>query len=281
MTDGHRVRARWRGAAQAARARRAVLFWCALVVAAVACGCGTERPEPRETFHWVSQPIAFSPPPGRWEREGDNGGGMLGVRFVLRGGGGQCISVLAYRQLAERDRTAALRRLIARRDSLEQREMYRELSLARPATDDPISDREVEMARRVNAAIDRAMSDEASDRESFVASDLEDALSAASAYQPTLEELLPRIRLSPERMQEPDRWRIFRERDTTLAGEPAYASDDTLITPERPLLYREIYWVVNGCAFKAVYQGTPQELRNFTRLVDSITFPADARVASH
>jgi hypothetical protein len=82
-------------------------------------------------------------------------------------------------------------------------------------------------------------------------------------------------------MQEPDRWRIVRERDTTLAGQPAYASDDTLITPERPLLYREIYWVVNGCAFKAVYQGTPQELRSFTRLVDSITFPAEARVASH
>ena len=268
-------------AARDSRTRGVTAILCALAAATAASGCGAERPEPRETFHWVSQPISFSPPSTQWEREGDNGGGMLGVRFVLRGGGGQCISVLAYRQLAERDRTAALRRLIARRDSLEQQEMYRELSLVRPPTDDPISDRESEMARQVNAAIDQAMADEAAQRESFIGSDLEDALRAASSYQPTLDELLPRIRLSPDRMQEPDRWRIFRERDTTLAGQPAYASDDTLITPERPLLYREIYWVVNGCAFKAVFQGTPQQVRTFARLVDSITFPEGARVASH
>jgi len=80
-------------------------------------------------------------------------------------------------------------------------------------------------------------------------------------------------------MQEPERWRIAYERDTAWAGQPAFASDDTLITPERPLLYREIFWVVHGCAFKAVYQGMPENLPTFHRLVDSIRFPEEADAA--
>lgn len=169
---------------------------------AIAAGCA-RAPEPlgpAETFHWVAQPVAFAPPPARWERQGDNGGGMLGVRFILTGGGGQSIGVGAYRP------------------------------------------------------------------------------QAASEHEPTLAEILPRVRLRPERMQEPGRWRIGYERDTTVAGFPAFASDDTLITPERPLLYHEIFWVVRGCAFKAVYQGTPENLGTFHRVVDSIRFPGGGHV---
>jgi len=76
----------------------------AVLILAPLAGCGkgpAEQLGPPETFHWVSQPITFSPPSGKWERQGDNGGGMLGVRFILTGGGGQCISVLAQRQLAD------------------------------------------------------------------------------------------------------------------------------------------------------------------------------------
>ena len=80
---------------------------------------------------------------------------------------------------------------------------------------------------------------------------------------------------------EPERWRIGYERDTILAGYPAFASDDTLFTPERPLLYREIFWVVNGCAFKAVYQGTAANLPTFAEVVDSIQFPEGADVAAN
>ncbi|MCC6271192.1 MAG: hypothetical protein IT190_07935 [Microbacteriaceae bacterium] len=182
-------------------------------------GCAAPKPEPlqgAETFHWVAQPIEFSPPPARWYREGDNGGGMLGVRFVLTGGGGQCISVLAYHQLAE--------------NGTHSGETY-------------------------NAA--------------------------PSALPPTLTDLLPLIRLRPERMQEPSRWIIAHERDTVLAGHPAFVSFDTLVTPERPLLYREIYWVVGGCAFKAVYQGTDENLPVFARIVDSIRFPEGSHASTH
>jgi hypothetical protein len=199
---------------------------------------------------------------------------MLGVRFVLTGGGGQCISVGAYRLLAERDRREALAKLLSRRDSLYRREFLDALSLARARTDDPISEREAATAAVINESLDHAMTNYLSESRSLVPYDLEAALRAATAYQPTLEEILPRIRLRPERMQEPERWRIGYERDTTLAGRPAFASDDTLITPERPLLYHEVFWVVEGCAFKAVYQGTAENLETFNRVVETIRFPS-------
>lgn len=256
---------------------RAIL---ALALASPAgCGRPPARPGPAETFRWVAQPVEFAPPPGQWQRQGDNGGGMLGVRFILTGGGGQSIGVYAFRRLAERDRRERLAKLISRRDSLTRREFLHELSLARPRTDEPLSGREAAVAREVNAALDRAVSDLLGGHPGFVATDLDEALRVASSYEPTLEELLPHIRLRPERMQEPGRWRIGYERDTTLAGHPAFASDDTLITPERPLLYNEIFWAVNGCAFKAVYQGTPGNLDTFARVVDSIRFPEDADAA--
>ena len=258
---------------------RAALVALVMLVAS-GCGAPVAKLAPAETFHWVAQPIAFSPPAGPWERQGDNGGGLLGVRFILRGGGGQCISVYAHRQLAERDRREAIARLIARHDSLSRREFLDELSLARARTEDPISPREATTAQAINDALDRAERDFFDEQPGFVAADLDAALRAADAYQPTLAELLPSIRLRPERMQEPARWRIAYERDTTLAGRPAFASDDTLIAPERALLYREVFWVVNGCAFKAVYQGTDQNLRTFARVVDSIRFPEGGDVAA-
>ena len=251
------------------------------VVLLSAAGCRAKEPalEAAETFTWVRQPITFSPPSDPWYRQGENGNGTLGVYFILRGGGGQCIRIGAYRVLAERDRREALAKLISRLDSLSRREFLDDLSLARALTDVPISDREAMAAQSINGALDRAMTAYLSDSRGFAAADLRDALRAANAYEPTLEEVLPHIRLRPERMQEPDRWRIAYERDTTIAGLPAFASDDTLITPERPLLYRQIFWVVNGCAFHTTYQGTPENLKTWYRLIDTIRFPESTHVA--
>ena len=254
---------------------------CLAAAAWLAAGCAREPTTlPPETFTWAPQPISFSPPPTTWRREGENGGGMLGVRFVRTGGVGECILVVTYKLLADRDRSRAIATLLSRRDSMYRREFLHELSLARPHLDDFISEREQEAALATNAALDRAMEDYLADRPTFVAGDLEAALRAASAYRPTLAEVLPRIRLRPERMQEPDRWRLGYERDTTIAGHPAFAGDDTLFVPERTLLYREIFWVVNGCAFKASYQGTKANEPDFDRLVGTIRFPEGPDVAS-
>ena len=253
----------------------AVTLLALVLASAAGCGSAAEKLERAETFNWVAQPIAFSPPPARWERQGDNSGGMLGVRFILRGGGGQVISVAAHRLLAERNRRKALERLLSRRDSLSRREFLHELSLARARTDDPLSEREAEAALAINTWLDRASTDYLAESPGFVASDLEAAVRAAASYQPTLHEILPRIRLRPERMQHPEWWRIGYERDTMLVDHPAFASDDTLIADGRRLLYHQIFWVVNGCAFNATYQGRPENLATFHRVVESITFPEE------
>lgn len=256
------------------KSSRVLLPWLMPVLCWIAAGCArrAEPLLPPETFRWVRQSIVFAPPPARWERQGDSGGGLLGVRFILRGGG-QEMSVAAFSQLAERDRRAALQSLISQRESLSQPEFMRQLSLARAPEDDPISEREATAARAINMALDHAVDDQLSGS-GFVASDLQGALRTASDMEPTLEELLPRIRLRPEQRPEPDHWRIGYERDTVIAGHPAFASDDTLIVASgRPLLYHEVLWVVHGCAFKATYQGLPENLATFQRVVDSIRFP--------
>jgi hypothetical protein len=251
-----------------------------LAVALLASGCALHRQsEPlgvAETFHWVSQPIAFSPPPSRWYREGDNGGGKLGVRFILRDGGGQCISVAAYRLFAERDHRDDLTRLAGRLDSLSQRELLNELSRVRAQTDDPLTEREGAAALTINAALERAVRDELEGGRAFVTADLDEAVRTARSYQPTLEELLPRLLERPERGPHPEDWHLGRQRDTVWAGQPAYACDDTLVIPEQTLLYHQIFWVVNGCAFDAIFQGREENLATFHRVVDSISFPNDA-----
>ena len=255
-----------------------------LLAASSLTGCGgAERAAllTAETFNWIRQPIAFCPPPAKWERQGDNGGGLLGVRFILRGGGGQVMSVSAFRLFAERDRREVLSRLIGRRDSLTHREFMRELSLARARTDDPLSDREAETAQAINAALDRAMSSYLADQPGFATANLDAALRAATRYEATLEELLPRIRLQPQLRQEPDRWRLGYERDTVIAGQAAYATDDTLYAPEQKLLYQEVFWVVNGCAFKATFQGREENLDTFRDVVETIRFPQPHHVASN
>jgi len=244
---------------------------------ALLASCGRPHQDepllPVETFSWCPQPIAFAPPPSRWYRQGDNGGGTLGVRFILRDGGGQCISLAGYRAFAERNPKAAIERLIGRRDSLSEREFLNEVSKLRARTDDPLSDREAMVAASINESLDRVASDHFAGQPGFVLADLESALRVASGYQMTLEEILPRIRLHPERMHEPERWRLGYERDTVVAGHPAFASDDTLITDERPLLYHQVFWVVGGCAFNAIYQGTAENLPTFRRVLDSVAFP--------
>jgi hypothetical protein len=237
------------------------------------CGHPPERSAPLETFTWRAQPISFSPPPQQWGREGETSDGLLGVRFVLARGGGQCMTVATCAWLADRDRRGAIAQLIARHDSLPEPVFLHEIGLARARTDDPLSDEDAAAALTVNAALDRAVSDYLDHHPGFVEIDLQAALQAAQSYEPTLAVVLPRLRLHPEAMSEPARWHIGYERDTTLAGFPAFASDDTLVTPERPLLYHEIFWVVNRCAFKASYQGTRENLGRFNSLVASIQFP--------
>ena len=72
------------------------LFATALLLAFVSGGCASERNEslqPREEFHWSSQPISFCPPPEIWRREGELSGGLKGIRFVKERSVGEAITI--------------------------------------------------------------------------------------------------------------------------------------------------------------------------------------------
>jgi hypothetical protein len=230
---------------------------------------------PPERFGWVRQPIEFSSPPPEWRREGDNGGGWLGVRFILTGGGGQVMSVAAQRGWLERLPGEELAKLLAEVDRLQGRELLNRLARLRVQLDQPLTDAEAAAARAINTAVDRAEADALNDHTSFVRGDLEDAQRALDAFRPTLAELLPHLKLVPENQQEPQRWHLGEGRDTVLAGLPAYVSDDTLYAPEQVLSYRQVFWVANGCAFQSIFQGRPENEHVWEQVVASVRFPDD------
>ena len=229
-----------------------------------------------ERFDWIAQSVEFQPPPNQWRREGDNGGGLLGVRFILSGGGGQVMSVAAYRQWSEKLPRKEILELLDDLDSLDQRNTLRALGRLRVQVQDPLTDGEVRAADAVNAAVTRAVDDVLQDRTSFVRGDLQAALAAVDGYRPSLEELLPRMRLQPGQLDDAGlvRWKLGFAVDTTIAGLPAHLSNDTLITPDREtLLYRQVFWVVDGCAFQSIYQGRPENQHIWEQLVETVRFP--------
>ncbi|HEY6195877.1 MAG TPA: hypothetical protein VI504_12615 [Candidatus Eisenbacteria bacterium] len=271
------------------RARPSFAAWPLIVLAvalfAIPACSGRSMPRrvrlgPPERFGWVAQPVEFSAPPEPWEREGDAGGGFVGVRFILRGGGGQVLSVAAQKSWTERLPRERIEALIAEFPRLDERELYRRLSLLRVQIDDPLTDAESQAAAGLNAAVNRAETDVAGGHVSFVKDDLDAGLRAVDGFRPTLAELLPRLRLRPERMSEPARWILGRAHDTTLAGLPAFGGDDTLDAPEQRLLYRQVFWVVNGCAFQAIYQGRPENQHVFEQVLASVRFPEPQARAS-
>jgi hypothetical protein len=257
---------------------------CSSAIALAGCAPANPAAQVRlgspEQFDWVPEPVEFSPPPSVWRREGDNGGGLLGVRFILENGGGQVMSVSAYRQWSEKLPKKAILELLADMDSTHKRATLNELSRLRVQVQQPLSEAETQAAYAVNAAVDRAQEDLLADRLSFVRSDIQGALDAIDSYRPSLAELLPHMRLKPEDHPEPARWVLGFGRDTLLAGLPAYVSNDTLIAPEQKLLYRQVYWVVDGTAYQSVYQGRPENQHVWEAMVASVRFPEGAAVAS-
>ena len=245
--------------------------WLAAGLAAMALvpGCGGGggsgpllRPE---TFNWVRQPIAFSPPPSGWERQGDNGGGILGVRFILARRR-RPVHQRLRRSASSRSATSARPSRGCSRDATRSRSASSCTSCRwrAPRIEDPISDaRGRDGARRSTDELDRATPDYLDGSRAFVAADLD---AACAPPRPTSD---PRSRsCCPTSGCGPSGCRIrsgggsATSATPTVAGSPAFASDDTLITPERPLLYHEVFWVVNGCAFKATFQGRRRQPRH-------------------
>ena len=240
-------------------------------------GCGSSF-HPPETFEWGTRPITFSPPPADWERTGELSGGLKGARFVRRW---EAMGVAEYYLVGDRDRRPALKDLLDRFDSFDERELRRQLQLALYRTDDPLSPDEAEVAAEANEAIHRATMAHINGDLAGARSELAAALAAAERLKLALDDVVGRVEFRPERRQEPERYRLLSRRSTEIAGRSASVVDFTLWTPERPYWGREVYVMDDNHLFVATYQGSKSNLSLFDRMVATISFPtADSLRAS-
>lgn len=243
------------------------------MAALVFAGCRETTPlQPPEVFRWTSQPIAFSPPPPRWRREGELSGGVRGVRFVKERGAGEAITVGEFHRLGERDRSKAIQELLDRFDAIDARTFQREAQLAESRTDDPHSDLEAAVAEDVNAALYRARTAyRIGDRE-LARRETEKALVAARRFHLTLGDVLEKAALEPLRRQSNLPADIQRKH-IRVGGEPAVMIEWTIQLDGRTFIRREAFVVHASHLFVIRFIGLGESLPLFDRVLESIEFP--------
>jgi hypothetical protein len=135
--------------------------WTWPVLVGLVLGCSkpttttTTLPAP-EAFNFAAQPIVFSPPPAGWEPEPELSGGIRGTRYVKRNSVGEAITIGNYHDVSNRLRQTETAALLAVNSDYASREFDHALRAAWPATENPYSDLESEVAAKVNAALSRA-----------------------------------------------------------------------------------------------------------------------------
>ena len=228
---------------------------------------------PAETFAWAGKPVSFSPPPEGWRREGTNSGGWLGVYFVLTNSVGERIGLADHYIIAEHDRRAPLRKLLAELETLDDREALRAISIARWRTEEPLSDFEASIARMGNEALERAQRAVLDNDRRTAGYEIEDAIRQADRMQLHLEDVIERVKFRAEGHTVEGTWTVTAERDTVAAGVPAHFVDYTWLSPERLYHGREYYFVNDNHLFKADFHGLEKNLDLFGRVVSTITWP--------
>lgn len=245
----------------------------ALPILALA-GCQKTDPLlPAETFRWAEQPVAFSPPPEGWRREGYGQGGLKGLMFIKTGSVGEGITIAVQYVLSDLDRTAELRDLLERYDDLNAFERERALGWSEMRTDSPIAPGEAEIAAAVNEEVRAArLADRLRDPETVKAR-LRSALERAQALRFGLSDVREAVVFRADRRSEPDSIMAVIRRDTTIVGHDAVVTDYELHGPERVYRCREYWMVETNHPFTAQYIGLEKNLPLFDRVVSSITFP--------
>jgi hypothetical protein len=232
-------------------------------------GCG-----PPETFRWCDQPITFAPPLRPWGRDAYGNGPDRGIWFVKERSGGEAIIVAEANLLGDRDRSAALRQLLARLDAYEDHDLNRALTLARWRTDLPLVGNEAEVATAVNFAVDRALTGVIHQDRSEVRMALMEANNAAAHLQVRLDDALASPTFQPERRGRPDRYQVNARERIMVAGEPAERVDYTWRIDDKVLALREVRVMHGNHLFVASIQGADKrDFGLFDRVVASITFP--------
>jgi len=254
-----------------------------VLLAGVGCGQGPGQSSvtapslsPPETFDWIGERIAFSIPPAGWRREGETSGGVKGVRFVKERSVGEAIGLGDYYILADRNRSAYLEEMLDNFDSYDAGFAWdRALRKTYAHTDTPFTPRESEIAAAVNRAVSQA--DAAFRNRDRVAAKahLEAALAESQKLEFSLDDVIERVEFTPERQQEPEKYRLTGRREAVIAGEPAVIVDYTVTVPERARTYvaREAYVVHDSHLFVCTFIGLQETLAVFDAMIASIEFP--------
>jgi hypothetical protein len=273
------------------RARRLATGLALLLLVGPACSSSPPPPPPpappgppelqaRETFDFSGERISFQVAPIGWRREGETSGGIKGVRFVKEHSVGEGIGLGDYYILADRNRSAPIRDILAKFDTFDQGFAWdRALRTAYAYTDTPFSSLESEIAGRVNREVGQAGAAYRNRDRDAAKAHLEAALAEASRLRFSLGDVITRVEFTPERRQNPEWYRMLGRRDTSVAGEPAVIVDYTVKVPERPHTYtaRETYFVHNSHLFICTFIGLPESLAVFDAILASlasIEFPA-------
>jgi hypothetical protein len=238
-------------------------------------GCAEETIPllPAETFRWAEQPITFSPPPEGWRREGYGQGGLNGVMFIRTGSVGEGITVAVHYVISDRDRTAELRDLLQRYDSMTPNERSRAIRVAPMRTDFPLTPEESQIAAAVNEDITSAgvAQRNGDDRSAKIA--LESALRRSEGFHFELRDVVQSVVFQPDTHAEPDSFQAVFRRDTTIVAHEAVLTDYVFHGPERVYRGREIWLMESNHLFTAQYIGLEENLAVFDSVVATITFP--------
>lgn len=247
-------------------------------LAAPACSSSTPAAPPLlppETFDWTGEKITFSMPPAGWRREGETSGGIKGVRFVKERSVGEAIGIGDYYILADRNRGPYLREILEKFDTYDIGfDWDKALRKTYAHTDTPFTASESEIAAAINSAVSQADAAFRNRDRDAAKAHLRMALAEAERLRFSLADVLERVEFTPERRQEPDKYRITGRRETMIGDEPAVIVDYTVTVPERALTYaaREAYVVHNSHLFICSFIGLPDTLAVFDAIVASITF---------
>lgn len=258
-----------------------------ILALALAAGCSKpatialEPLSPVETFDWCGQPVMFQPPPRGWTREGFGDGGLSGVWCVKKGGHGEAITVAEHRIVAERDQRMVLGKLLEELPRLPENEVPRALGIARWRVDDPVGRPYTDAAAPGNEAIDRALAAHFEHRPDDIRWELDTALGIAKRTRLTLADVLDRVEFRPERMREPQIYKVTGRGTLEVAGEPAASVDYTVETMGGLRFAREVYVMHDNHLFVARFIGLEPNLRLFDRVVATLSFPAKEQVAHH
>jgi hypothetical protein len=240
-------------------------------------GCGSANDPvvlpPPETFRWAEQPIAFSPAPEGWRREGYGQGGLKGVLFIKTGSVGEGITVAVHHLVSDRDRTAELRDLLKRYDSMSTFEREKAMRLAPMRTESPYSPLEAQVAADVNEEIWSAQTAQRNGDDFSAKFRLESALRRSENLRLSLGDVIESVVFRPENRADPDSFQAVVRRDTTIAGHEAALTDYRFHGPERVYRAREYWLMESNHLFTAQYIGLEENLAVFDSVVASITFP--------